>query len=95
MGFQRQTFLTRYFSTLKEVPSAIEAINEARSLQEQRNHKDTLEYYKIVYTCYSGSILAPEAFHQTGQIRTEKHEYLKAFKAHPTIITDYPRYLKV
>ena len=86
--------LEQCFSTTAEASTAVEAMNTARSLQEQGKIKKALEYYKIVYTRYCGSILAPEALYQTGQIRAQRKEYSRAFGAYQLIITDYRNYPK-
>ena len=68
------------------VSNAIDAMNKARSAQEQRSFRSALEYYAVVIADYPESIFAPEALFQSAKIYLERGQFPEAYESVEQII---------
>ena len=76
------------------VSNAIDAMNKARSAQEEKSFRSALAYYGIVIADYPESIFAPEALYQSAKIYLERGQFPDAYESVEQIIKQYPDYPK-
>lgn len=74
------------------VSNAIEAMNKARSAQEEGRLRNALSYYKVVISEYPESIFAPEALYQSGQLYLKRGQFSDAYECVEKIVKQYPDY---
>ncbi|MBO5255579.1 MAG: tetratricopeptide repeat protein [Opitutales bacterium] len=74
------------------VSNAIEAMNEARSAQEDGSRRKALSYYNVVISEYPESIFAPEAYYQSAKLFLERGQFPNAYEYVEQIIKNYPDY---
>lgn len=74
------------------VSNAIEAMNAARSAQEDGSRRSALRYYKTVIADYPESIFAPEALFQSAKIYLDLGDFPSAYKSVEEIVKNYPDY---
>ena len=76
------------------VSNAIDAMNKARSAQEEKSFRSALAYYSVVIADYPESIFAPEALYQSAKIYLERGQFPDAYESVEQIIKQYPDYPK-
>ncbi len=72
--------------------NALELMNNARNLQEQKSYFQALGVYDKVVEDYANSIYAPEALFQRARIYTERHQFENAIEELDKIVKLYPDY---
>jgi outer membrane protein assembly factor BamD len=75
-----------------EPEEVLTLMNDARLAQDDGRIGTALSKYREVQKRFPHSIFAPEAYYQTGKLRTMKSQFNDAFKAFNTIARKYPEY---